>query len=101
MTVRVGGELDVAVERQFVDTVNAELIAGRGSVTLDLTRVTFLDSGGLRGLIQCLTAAQRIAVPLLLTVRSGPVTRLLDTSGVRDLFTYSSSRDEDGRQRHR
>lgn len=91
MGVRVAGELDASVERQFVDAVSDALKTSGGAVDVDLTRVTFIDSGGLRGLIRCLTDAQQAGTSLVLTVTYGPVTRLLAVSGITELFTFSAA----------
>lgn len=89
--VRVAGELDASVERQFVDAISDALKTSGGVVDVDLTRVTFIDSGGLRGLIRCLTDAQQVGTSLVLTVTYGPVVRLLAVSGITELFTFSAA----------
>lgn len=83
------GDLDLLVERSLVDDVVDVLRDLRPDrLVLDLRRVPFLDSSGLRGLLRCARAAEDHGVLLTLDVVSGPVTMLLETAGVQNWFSY-------------
>ncbi len=85
------GEIDVA----SVDTLRAGLddvlTAGFDQVVLDLNGVTFVDSTGLRAIIE----AQRIAdaVGIEFSVRPGPpqVRRLFDLTGTSQILRISAT----------
>jgi anti-anti-sigma factor len=56
-------------------------------LTVDLCAVEFMDSTGLRALLEARRRAEEGGGALVLRVRDGgPVARLLDLAGVRDLF---------------
>lgn len=88
--VQVAGELDMAVETELVETV-AKAVADHdaSSLELDVTRVTFIDSAGLRALLLCRDNVERSGRDLVLTAGDGPVSRLLNVAGVKDWFTMS------------
>jgi anti-anti-sigma factor len=77
---RISGPLDVPSAGGLPELLD-DLCRTPGDITLDLSGVTYMDSGGLRALIQaCMglgrTGSVRIANP------SDQVRRLLDLSGV-------------------
>lgn len=83
------GDLDLVAERNLVeDVVDVMRDTRPDRLVLDLLRVPFLDSSGLRGLLRCARAAEDHGVLLTLDVAAGPVTMLLDTAGVRSWFSY-------------
>jgi anti-anti-sigma factor len=89
MCFTISGQLDLVVEDQLTEVVSEaastpEIVA----LHFDLSAVTFIDSSGLRGLIQ----SSKIALDrdLTFTVEftdKGPVARLLDLTGLRAHFT--------------
>lgn len=85
----VSGEVDLLTEPDLVGKV-AEVMVGPGvtSVVIDLRDVTFMDSSGLRALLKCKDQADRRQACFVLAVVDGPVTRLLDATGVRGWFAY-------------
>ena len=57
----------------------------------DLTAVTFIDSSGLRGLIQSSQFALERQLTFTVDVADdGPVGRLLDVTGLREHFTQAT-----------
>lgn len=78
------GELDLVTAPDLGADVHDALIHG-DVVEIDLSQVTFMDSSGLRALIEARTsasAAQRITV----VDASSQVMRLMDVTGLGELF---------------
>jgi anti-anti-sigma factor len=85
----ITGELDLAVESHVIDSVTAAMTATDASMlVLDMSKVTFIDSSGLRALMTCRDSAERAGMAVALRVVPGPVTHLLDVAGVADWFAY-------------
>ena len=75
-TVVVSGELDLATVTQLSTTVAEH--GDAGLLVLDLNAVTFIDSTGVRVLIQADRACARSGSRLVVLAGDGPVRRLLD-----------------------
>jgi anti-anti-sigma factor len=85
VVVALHGELDLAT----ADGVAARLAEHRDAgepVLLDLDSLEFIDSSGLRVILQAVEASRRGGWPFHLTAGSEPVRRLLDAAGVADLL---------------
>jgi anti-anti-sigma factor len=78
----VQGEIDIAT----VDELAAELASlGDGEeLILDLTETDFMDSSGLRLIIETNERLTTLGRRFKLAVSSGPISRLLDATGTRD-----------------
>jgi anti-anti-sigma factor len=85
------GELDLAtvgaVERRL-----AELHRARRAVVLDLDRLTFLDSTGIRLVLSTAEDAQRDAWSFAMTHGSEQVRRVLTAAGVAERLPYADSK---------
>ncbi|WP_265522847.1 STAS domain-containing protein [Oerskovia flava] len=79
------GEVDAAVQARYEDRVVSALGDVSGPVTVDLSDVTFMDSGGLRLLYRAVhpTAGNPVLVDVPARIRD-----LLEISGVAALFTF-------------
>jgi anti-sigma B factor antagonist len=75
-TITVGGELDLATVPQLSAAVAEHHDAGL--LVLDLTAVTFIDSTGVRVLIQTHRRCARSGSRLAVLAGDGPVRRLLE-----------------------
>jgi len=75
-TIMVSGELDLATVPQLSAAVAEH--HGAGLLVLDLTAVTFIDSTGVRVLIQADRSCARSGSRLVVLAGDGPVRRLLD-----------------------
>lgn len=85
----VAGEFDLATEPVLVTSMSAALAARDAShIVLDLVGVGFIDSSGLRTLLQSRDTCNAQGLRFSLVVTDGPVSRLLDLTGVREWFTY-------------
>lgn len=90
LVIAISGEVDVAAETQFVEhVVDGVSTTDAQRVVLDLSRVAFMDSTGLRMLLLCKRRAEERGIPLTLSIASdGPVSRLIDVSGVAEMFQF-------------
>jgi len=80
------GELDVAVARELAERL-AELRKGGYTVSLDLARLDFIDSSGLRELIGEISASRRDGWPLEIERQlTEQVSRVIDLVGARSYF---------------
>ncbi len=93
----VSGEIDLATAPQFETRLGA--VNTGGSVVVDLTNVTFIDSTGLRVLISAHEKATEHGGRLAIVATEGPVTKLLAITGVDEwlnVYATRSSATEDG-----
>lgn len=85
------GEIDLATVAQLEEALAPSVTAGNTDIAVDLTRVTFMDSTGLRALLSANQSLTPSGHRLVLIVAGGPVDRLLDISGVaQTLETFQS-----------
>lgn len=97
-TTRIGDH-DVVVATGEIDLASAsrleialEPFAGQ-PVVLDLRRVNFMDSAGLKVLLSERTRIEASGGDLRLVVGDGAVGRLLDLTGVGEAFSISNTID--------
>jgi anti-anti-sigma factor len=76
------GEVDLATVGKLEEALETHVQSGDVNVAVDLTRVTFMDSTGLRTLLAANQNLTELGHRLALIVSGGPVDRLLDISGV-------------------
>jgi anti-sigma B factor antagonist len=95
-TVQVGSH-DVVVATGEIDLASAPRLEAAlqafaaQDVYLDLRRVDFMDSAGLKVLINERARLEDTGGALKLVVGEGPVIRLLELTGIRDAFELSDS----------
>ena len=89
-TVLVSGEVDLAAQEPLERCLE-RAGAGRESVTVDLSAVTFIDSGGLRTLLEANARQREAGLSLVLRAPSPAVRRALDTIGVGPLLEIEDS----------
>jgi len=88
--LRVSGEVDLVNAHELAAALD-EAAGSGGALVVDLCEVPFMDSTGLRSIIQMRERFERDGRPPL-RVRldeQGPVARLLDLVGLRDVLTDS------------
>lgn len=78
----VSGELDLDTARQLQAELDGVRETGFRDVVVDLRGVTFLDSTGIRVLVEEHRAAQANAYTFSLAYGEGPVERALDLTGL-------------------
>jgi anti-sigma B factor antagonist len=88
MTIRLGGEIDVASRRDLLSVVADSVFGDRPErVVIDLTDTTFVDSSGIALLSLACHAADSVGADYEVTAGPRTVTRVLELSGVRWLDT--------------
>lgn len=88
--VVVSGELDLDTADEF-RTAIADLLAERvSSVEVDAAGLGFADSAGLRALLLARNAAEAAGASFGVTVASPNVTRVMEITGLTDLFVDGS-----------
>ncbi|WP_305788624.1 STAS domain-containing protein [Symbioplanes lichenis] len=85
--VRLSGDLDINAR----DEVRSELLqavedGGAPGIVIDLGETEFIDSEAVGALIDGLMAGRKAGVPMAISNATGIVHRVLDVSGVLDLF---------------
>ena len=81
----VRGELDAASAGQLILEIDA-VTAASSDVALDLAAVTFMDSSGLRSLIEAYRRSQAEGFELRVTAASASVQRVFDLTGTSSLL---------------
>jgi anti-sigma B factor antagonist len=82
----VSGDVDLAVHAAFEAEI-AKAWDGSSRLAIDLSQVTFLDSMGLRVLVQARQQAAENGSEFVLAGPSTPVLRVLDLAGVASIFS--------------
>ena len=80
------GELDVATQGQLRAVLEQQ--AEKGSVTLDLTRLRFMDTSGLRLILETAEAARRDGFTFGVIPGPPVVQRLFEIAGVSDMVPF-------------
>jgi len=81
VVLAVRGEIDVAVAARFGQELSALGEATRGKVIVDLSAVGFIDSSGIRELLNAQRRLQSTGAELVLLAPSAPCRRVLEVSG--------------------
>lgn len=88
--IRVEGESDAFTSIRLREFLRSQLDAGHTELLLDLSDLTFIDSAGLRVLIDADRALRENGGRLVLRAPSRPVLRILDIAGLREQFQIAS-----------
>jgi anti-sigma B factor antagonist len=84
--VTVAGEVDIQTSPALEDQLASVVNQGHGSVVVDLSGVTFLDSTGLSALIGGLKRCQAVGGELRLVSPRPNVRKVLEVTGLIDTF---------------
>lgn len=91
---RLTGSLDVATSPALKDALTKAAAQGRSELIVDLAQVEFLDSTGLGALMGAHRRAVESGGRLALIVNDGPISRLLNITGLSRVFAiYPSVHD--------
>ena len=86
--VTIAGDIDLSVAARLWEDLRVWFAPHR-RVLVDCSAITFIDSMGLRVLIQAAHAAEQSDVAFALMRPSAAVTTVLDLSGTADMFTIT------------
>jgi anti-sigma B factor antagonist len=89
-TVVLSGELDIATAPVLDATLADVERNGTGTLLIDLARVRFIDSTGLRSLLSARQRAETAGRRLRLANLPVDVERVFDVTGVRRIFDIAS-----------
>ena len=92
--VAVAGELDLRTSPQLEERLNRAFDAGAELVILDLRRIEFMDSTGLRVVLSAHQRAHETGRRFALVRGADQVERVLTLTGVRDLLTVVDAPEE-------
>jgi anti-anti-sigma factor len=84
--IALSGQFDIASADDASRALQALLNRGLGVVVIDLSRLDFMDSTGVRFLVEGRDSARDLGVKLSLVLGGDPVRRVLAVAGVMDLF---------------
>jgi anti-sigma B factor antagonist len=85
-TLVLSGELDLAVAAGLEATIRGLCGEGVSAVQLDLSRLTFMDSSGLRAVLSAQELCAQHGYDFLVTPGRGQVQRLLELTGTADVL---------------
>lgn len=84
--VALRGEIDAYSAPRLADRFTS-LPAGNDDIVIDMAEVSFMDSSGLRVLLELHERAGQVGRRLVLHTPSPSVTKVLEVSGLSDHFT--------------
>jgi anti-sigma B factor antagonist len=84
------GELDMDATDDLWRCVDSVRTSGQ-PVIVDLSATTFMDSAGIKVLLRAYTAQGQVPEAVTLRAPSEAVTRVLEITGVDDLFRFEST----------
>lgn len=90
--LKVSGELDLASVETFLDHARAALASATPVLALDLGGLEFVDSTGLGALVRLHKEARGAGKAMELTRVPSHVSRILEVSGLSELFADRSGR---------
>ena len=94
VVVAVSGELDLRTSPELEEQLTRAFDAGAELVILDLRRIEFMDSTGLRVVLSAHQRARETGRRFALVRGADQVERVLTLTGVRDLLTVVDAPEE-------
>jgi len=85
IVVRLGGEFDLAAEEYF-DRVVERLAAEAKTVVVDLSKLSFIDSSGLRALLRAWKRSQLDGASLAIVPGNGQVRHTMELTGADEML---------------
>lgn len=87
----LSGEVDAHTAPQLADHFESLPGGAEGALVIDMAAVTFMDSSGLRVLIELNRRASEAGTSLTVRAPSRSVARIIEISGLTDLIEVSSA----------
>lgn len=82
LSIIVEGEIDLATADELSTALDQALSNGTENIVVDLNHSPFMDSTGLKTLVMAQRRMAEDDRELVLAVKGGPISRLIDVSGV-------------------
>jgi len=92
--IAVSGEIDLATVPELETAIDSVLSSNSHPLVVDLTESSFMDSTGLKTLVMANRRFDENGRPFAIAVSGGPVSRLIDLSGVETSIRIVASIDE-------
>ncbi len=92
--VAVAGEVDVATAPRLRDRLDEAIDRGPPLLVADLSSVTFIDSMGLGVLIGAAKRVDEAGVTLRVVIAEPRILKLFEITGLLEIFTIVSSREQ-------
>jgi anti-sigma B factor antagonist len=86
-SLQLEGSLDLESRDRFLESARAQLADGGPELVLDLSGLTFMDSSGLGALITLGHDCEDAGSAVVLQAPTERVMRLIDISGLQDVWT--------------
>ena len=90
----VDGEIDLATVPELERAIDSVFEADSTSLVIDLTSSSFMDSTGLKALVMANRRYQESGRGFALAIDGGPISRLIDLSGVDASIKIVASTDD-------
>jgi anti-anti-sigma factor len=94
VSIQVEGEVDLATVGDLEQAIDGVFHNGSDHLVVDLTGSSFMDSTGLKALVMANRRFEEGGRSFAIAITDGPVSRLIDLSGVNDSIRTVSSVDE-------
>jgi anti-sigma B factor antagonist len=94
VSIEVEGEVDLATVDELQHAIDAVFVDSDEHLVVDLTGSSFLDSTGLKALVMSNRKFDEAGRSFAIAVSAGPISRLVDLSGVNTTIRTVDSVDE-------
>lgn len=92
--IAVTGEIDLATVPELESAIDAVFTANSHPLVVDLNSSTFMDSTGLKALVMANRRFDESGRAFAIAVSGGPVSRLIDLSGVSSSIAVVGTTDD-------
>lgn len=96
VSIAVEGEVDLATVEDLQEAIDAVLADRAEDLVVDLTSSSFMDSTGLKALVMSHRKFDEVGRSFAIAVDGGPISRLIDLSGVDKTIRTVKSVEELG-----
>ncbi|HET9259975.1 MAG TPA: STAS domain-containing protein [Acidimicrobiia bacterium] len=94
VSIEVEGEVDLATVDELQQAIDAVFADSAEGLVVDLTGSSFMDSTGLKALVMSNRKFDEAGRSFAIAVSAGPISRLVDLSGVNTTIRTVDSVDE-------
>lgn len=92
--ILVEGEVDLATVEELEDAIDQVFSSNAHPLVVDLRKSSFMDSTGLKALVMANRRFDESGRSFAVAVSGGPISRLIDLSGVESSVKVVASTDE-------